>query len=59
MERQYDDAILICLPKFLRGHKKFLGGGWGEGGVSEFFTMNPNLYKKNWRGGGREGGVGG
>ena len=29
MDRGMDGVILICHPKFLRGHKKI---GWGGGG---------------------------
>ena len=32
MDGLTDGAILICHPKFLQGHKKFLGGGGGGGG---------------------------
>ena len=35
--------ILICHPKFLRGHKK-MGGGGGGGGTR--VSGNPNLIKK-------------
>ena len=59
-----DSAILICHPKFLRGHKKlflyfFLGGGgwWGWARVSDFFfTKIPDLKNKyflRWGGEGR------
>ena len=33
MDGLTDGAILICHPKFLQGHKKFLGGGGGGGGA--------------------------
>ena len=58
-----DGSILICLPKFLQGHKKnfFLvaeEGGWGVAGVSEFFYKESNTKKKFFWGGGEWGGGG-
>ena len=50
MDGQTDGSILICHPKFLRGHNKnknsggWEGRGWGGARVSDFFFQkNPSL----------------